>query len=155
MKMISAVSVIFSLRIFAAAMLALYLSYQLDLARPTWAFFTVYVISAPLLGAVRSKGIYRVYGTFAGAVFSVIAVPNLVNAPEVLVLVIALWIAGCLYLSIIDGTPRAYAFMLAGYTVAFVGFPALDAPGTIFDIALSRTEEIGLAIFCVELMSRL
>ena len=146
---------IFSLRTFAAAMLALYLSYHLDLSRPTWAFITTYIVSAPLRGAGRSKGIYRICGTICGAAFTVAAVPNLVDAPELLTLAIACWISGCLYLSILDGTPRSYALLLAGYTAALIGFPSVDVPQTIFDIAISRTEEIGLAILCVELMSYL
>jgi uncharacterized membrane protein YccC len=146
---------LFSLRTFAAAMLALYVSYLFDLSQPVWAFMTVYIVSAPFLGMVRSKAVYRILGTFTGAVFCVAAIPNLVDAPEMLVLTIACWIAVCLYLSIIDGTPRSYAFMLAGYTAALIGFPAVDAPQTMFDIALSRTEEIGAGILCVELMSYL
>src|SRR6202012_1128984 len=96
-------SLMFSLRTFAAAMLALYVSYILDLSQPVWAFMTVYIVSAPFLGMVRSKALYRIVGTIAGAVFCVAVVPNLVDAPLLLVLVIACWIALCLYLSIVDG----------------------------------------------------
>lgn len=155
MKLITASSILFSLRTFAAAMLALYFSYCLDLSQPVWAFMTVYIVSAPFLGMVRSKAVYRLLGTLAGAIFSVATIPNLVNAPVMLVLTIACWIAGCLYLSIIDGTPRSYAFMLAGYTAALIGFPSVNTPENMFDIALSRTEEIGLGILCVQLMSYL
>ena len=45
--------------------------------------------------------------------------------------------------------------MLAGYTTALIGFPAVDVPQNMFDIALSRSEEIGLGILCVQLMSYL
>jgi len=152
---IQAASFIFSLRTFAAAMLALYVSYVIDLSQPVWAFMTVYVISAPFLGMVRSKAVYRIFGTLAGAVFCVATIPNLVDAPVILVLTIVCWIGGCLYLSIIDGTPRSYAFMLAGYTTALIGFPSVNTPQNMFDIALSRTEEIGLGILCVQLMSTL
>lgn len=153
--MISWASIIFSFRTFAAAALALYLSFRLDLSRPTWAFITVYIVVAPLRGMSRSKGIYRMFGTLAGAVFSVIAVPNLVDDPVLLTLAIASWISTCLYLSILDGTPRAYAFMLAGFTAALISFPSVNTPQAIFDTALSRTEEIGLAVLCVELMGYL
>ncbi len=155
MKIISSSSVIYSMRTFAAAMLALYLSFQLDLSHPAWAFLTTYIISAPLRGGGRSKGLYRICGTVVGAAFTVLTVPTLVDAPELLTLVIALWIAFCLYLSILDGTPRAYFFILAGYTTALIGFPSVNAPQTIFDTAVARTEEIGMAIFCIELMGYL
>jgi uncharacterized membrane protein YccC len=38
--------------------------------------------------------------------------------------------------------------MLAGYTTAIIGFPAVTAPDTIFDVAVSRVEEILLGILC-------
>jgi uncharacterized membrane protein YccC len=38
--------------------------------------------------------------------------------------------------------------MLAGYTAALIGFPAVAAPGAVWDIALARVEEIGLGIIC-------
>jgi len=155
MEPVSRASVIFSVRTFAAAMLAMFVSYQLDLSRPTWAFITTYIVSAPLRGAGRSKGLYRICGTLCGASFTVAAIPNLVDAPELLILTLAAWVGGCLYLSIIDGTPRSYALMLAGYTTALIGFPSVNAPQAIFDTAIARTEEIGTAILCVELMSYL
>jgi uncharacterized membrane protein YccC len=80
-------------------------------------------------------------------------VPNLVNAPELLCLVIALWLGVCLYLSLIDGTPRSYIFMLAGYSVALIGFPAVSDPASMFDTALARVEEITLGIICASLVS--
>ncbi len=80
-------------------------------------------------------------------------VPNLVNAPELLSLAIALWVGLCLYLSLLDRTPRSYVFMLAGYTAALIGFPAVSDPGTIFDVAVSRSEEIILGIVCASLVS--
>jgi uncharacterized membrane protein YccC len=43
--------------------------------------------------------------------------------------------------------------MLAGYTAAIISFPAVEVPGTIFDIAISRVEEITLGIFCASLVS--
>jgi uncharacterized membrane protein YccC len=152
LKEVASSSIVFSLRTFAAAMLAMYISYHLDLARPTWAFVTTYIVSTPLRGAGRSKGLYRLSGTLCGASFTVIAIPNLVNAPELLTLALALWVGGCLCWSIIDGTPRSYAMMLAGFTTAVIGFPSVSAPQAIFDTAIARTEEIGIAILCVELM---
>jgi uncharacterized membrane protein YccC len=80
-------------------------------------------------------------------------IPNLVNAPELFCLVIALWLGVCLYLSLIDGTPRSYIFMLAGYSVALIGFPAVSDPASIFDTALARVEEITLGIICASLVS--
>ncbi len=146
-------AIVFSLKTFAAAMLALVIALWMDLPHPYWAMATVYITSQPLAGATSSKAFYRVLGTLIGAAATVAIVPNLVNAPELLCLVIALWLGVCLYLSLIDGTPRSYIFMLAGYSVALIGFPAVSDPASIFDTALARVEEITLGIICASLVS--
>jgi uncharacterized membrane protein YccC len=139
---------LYTVKTFAAAMLALYIAMAIGLDRPYWAMATVYIVSQPLIGSLRSKALFRLVGTVIGATATVVLVPNLVDAPEVLCGALALWTGGCLYLALLDRTPRSYLFMLAGYTAALIGFPAVDAPGSIWDIALARVEEIGLGIIC-------
>ncbi|CAO4178634.1 FUSC family protein [Methylorubrum aminovorans] len=143
----------FSLKTFAAAMLALILAFWIDLPNPYWALGTVYITSQVLAGATRSKALYRVLGTLLGAVVTVALVPNLVNAPELLTLAIALWVATCLYFSLLDRTPRSYLMMLGGYTAALIGFPAVGDPGATFDTAVARAEEITLGILCASLVN--
>ncbi|MFD6318165.1 FUSC family protein [Methylorubrum populi] len=143
----------FALKTFAAAMLALFLAFWIDLPNPYWALGTVYITSQVLAGATRSKALYRVLGTLLGAVVTVALVPNLVNAPELLTLAIALWVAACLYFSLLDRTPRSYLMMLGGYTAALIGFPAVGDPGTMFDTAVARAEEITLGILCASLVN--
>ena len=144
---------VFALKTFAASMLALVIALAMDLPRPYWAMATVYITSQPLAGATSSKAFFRVMGTLVGATMTVALVPNLINAPELLCLAIALWVGLCLYLSLLDGTPRSYVFMLAGYTVALIGFPSVSEPGAIFDTAVARVEEISLGIICASLVS--
>jgi uncharacterized membrane protein YccC len=144
---------IFALKTFAASMLALVIALAMDLPRPYWAMATVYITSQPLAGATSSKAFFRVMGTLIGATMTVALVPNLIDAPELLCLAIALWVGLCLYLSLLDGTPRSYVFMLAGYTVALIGFPSVSEPGAIFDTAVARVEEISLGIICASLVS--
>jgi uncharacterized membrane protein YccC len=139
---------LFSVKTFLAGMLALYIAFSVDLSRPYWALATVYIVSQPLVGALRSKAVYRIGGTLLGAVVTVALVPNLVNSPELLSASLALWVGLCLYLSLLDRTPRSYLFILAGYSTALIGFPAVDEPGAMFDIALARVEEITLGILC-------
>ena len=148
-------TLLFSVNSFAASMLALYIGFALGLPRPYWAMTTAYIVSQPLAGAVRSKALYRVLGTILGALAAVALVPNLVNAPWLLSLALALWVGGCLTISLLDRTPRSYLLMLAGYTAAIIGFPAVSQPGAIFDLAVSRVIEIGLGILCATLMHSL
>lgn len=144
---------VFACKTFLAAVLALLAALWLDLPHPYWAMATVYITSQPLAGATSSKALYRVLGTLIGAAATVAMVPNLVDAPELLCLAMALWVGLCLYLSLLDRRPHSYAFMLAGYTAALIGFPSVTDPGSIFDTALARVEEITLGIVCATLVS--
>ncbi|MDH0863415.1 FUSC family protein [Mitsuaria sp. GD03876] len=146
---------IFSFKAFAAAMLAVFLASWAGQPRPFWALMTAYIVAHPMAGAVRSKGLFRFIGTLVGGTAAVLMVPRFANAPELLSLALALWVAGCLTLSLRDRTPRAYAFMLAGYTAALIGFPAVDTPLTIFDTAVARLEEIGLGVLSATLVHSL
>lgn len=148
-------TLLFSANSFAAAMLALYIGFALGLPRPYWAMTTAYIVSQPLAGAVRSKAVYRVVGTILGALAAVAMVPNLVNAPWLLTLALALWVGGCLTISLLDRTPRSYLLMLAGYTAAIIGFPSVGHPDAIFDVAVARVIEIGLGILCATLIHSL
>jgi len=148
-------TLLFSVNSFAAAMLALYIGFALGLPRPYWAMTTAYIVSQPLAGAVRSKAVYRLLGTLLGAAAAVAMVPNLVNAPVLLCLAMALWVGGCLAVSLLDRTPRSYILMLAGYTAAIIGFPSVNQPGGIFEVAVSRVIEIGLGILCATLVHSL
>jgi len=143
---------LFSFKAFAAAMLAVFLASWAGQPRPFWALMTAYVVANPMAGAVRSKGLFRFIGTLVGGAAAVILVPRFANAPELLSLALALWVAGCLCLSLRDRTPRAYAFMLAGYTAALIGFPSVDTPLAIFDTAVARLEEIGLGVLAATLV---
>ena len=145
-------NVIYSVNSFAAASLALYVSFAADLPRPYWAVLTVYITAQPLTGALRSKAVYRVIGTLLGAAAAVVLVPNLVDSPSVLSLALASWVGACLFISLLDRTPRAYIFMLAGYTAGIIGFPSVDNPGDIFDTAYERVEEITVGVLSATLI---
>ncbi len=151
---------LFSLKSFAGAMLALYLAFRLGLPRPFWAPLTAYVVSQPIAGAVRSKALYRVAGTIIGALATVILIPTFINYALLLSLAFGLWLGLCLFISLQDRTPRAYAFMLGGYSVALIALPSLVDISTlsissIYDVALARVEEITLGITCSALVHSL
>jgi uncharacterized membrane protein YccC len=151
----SRAEVIFSIKAFAAAMLAMYAASRMGQPRPFWALMTTYVVASPLAGAVRSKALFRFLGTLLGCTAAVLMVPAMSNAPELLTLAMALWLGVCLYFSLQDRTPRSYVFMLAGYTAALVGFPSVDNPLQMFDTGIARVEEIGLGILAATIVHSL
>lgn len=143
---------LFSLKSFAAAMLALYLASRFGLPRPFWAMMTTYIVTHPLVGNVRSKALYRFLGTLLGCAAAVALVPSLSASPELLSLALALWVGLCLYYSLLDRSPRSYIFMLGGYSAAMIGFPLVEAPAAMFDTAIARVTEIGLGILSASLV---
>jgi uncharacterized membrane protein YccC len=137
---------LFSVKAYIAAMLALYIALAFALPRPYWAMTAVYVVANPIAGATVSKALDRTLGTLLGATGTVILVPLLVNAPELLTFAIAAWAGTFLYIALHDRTPRNYVFLLAGYTLPLIALPSVSVPETIFDVAVARTEEIIVGI---------
>jgi len=148
-------ALLFSLKCLLAASLGLYVSLRIGLNRPFWVIGTVYLVSQPLSGATLSRGLFRLLGTVGGAVATVVLVPRFANAPLVLSAALATWMALCLYLAMLDRTPRAYAFLLAGYTTSLIGFPAVMVPGDVFTIAITRVQEIAIGILAATLVHTL
>jgi uncharacterized membrane protein YccC len=146
MKFASAREWLFSAKTFAAAMIALYIGLALELPRPYWAMATVYIVSNPFVGATRSKALYRALGTAIGAAGAVVIVPPFVESPFLFSVIVALWTGTLLFLSMFDRTARSYVFLLAGYTLPMIALPAVTNPPAVFDLAISRTEEILLGI---------
>ncbi|WP_011300220.1 FUSC family protein [Cupriavidus necator] len=142
-----------SLKVFGAAMLALYAALALSLPRPYWAFATVYLVSSPLAGATYAKGTYRVAGTLLGALCAVALVPLLIGEPVLLMAAIACWTGTLLYLSLLEPAPRNYICLLAAYTLPIVALPTVTAPGSVFAVALTRIEEIVIGIVCASVVS--
>ncbi|WP_454685361.1 FUSC family protein [Ancylobacter moscoviensis] len=137
---------LFSAKAFTAAMLAFYVALAFGLERPYWAMTAVYVVANPISGATVSKAFDRAFGTLLGCAGAVVLVGTLSNAPELLTLAIAVWAGVLMYIALHDRTPRNYVFMLAGYTLPLVALPNVNAPETIFDIAVARSEEIIIGI---------
>jgi len=138
----------YGVRTFGASMLALYIALLMQMPRPYWAMATVYIVSSPFVGPTSSKALYRAFGTLTGAAASVLIVPMFVQTPFLLAVVIALWTGTLLFLSLHLRTANSYALMLAGYTMPLISFPVVDNPQAVFEIAVSRTEEIFLGIVC-------
>ena len=147
-------ALLYSARTFAAAMLAYYIALSIGLERPSWAIITVYIVSQTSVGASLSRSLYRLAGTVTGACATVLIVPTFANMPMVCSVVLTGWITFCLWLSLLERTPRAYAFVLAGYTASLIGFPAVSEPGAIFNIAVVRVQEIAIGIFCAAVIHR-
>lgn len=141
---------IFATKTFVAGILALYIAFSLNLAYPIWAIGTVFVIANPYSGMTSSKSIYRLLGSLLGAIVSIVVTPFLINTPMLFTLFLASWVGFCLYISMLDRTPRSYVSMLAGYTTVIICYNMVYYADTvsIFDMALGRFLEITVGVVC-------
>jgi len=144
-----------SVKSFLAAVIALYIGLAADLERPYWAMASAYIVMQPVLGGTNSRGIYRITGTLIASVFVVAFIPGLSQSPILLSLVMSLWLAGCMAVALLHRGPSSYIFMLAGYSAVFIGFPMVQQPDAVFDIALARSEEIILGSLCAVMIGAL
>lgn len=139
---------LFALCNLLAAALGLLVSFEASLPRPWFTLLTVYVTAQSLVGSVRPKLIHRLAGLLLGAAVTVLTVPNMQNAPALLVLVLAGWSGLCVYLGLLQRTPRAVFFQMAAFGATVISLPFIYDPGSIFDTTLERVEEAAIGIFC-------
>lgn len=149
------VGVIFSLKTYAASLLALFIAFWAALDDPRWAVLTVFVVSQPDSGLVVAKSFYRMLGTVAGVLVSIALVFAFAQYGELFLASLAAWIAFCCFAARTARNFASYGFQLAGYTVAIVGLPATLEPSGAYPLIVARFTEISLGIACAALVSRL
>jgi uncharacterized membrane protein YccC len=148
-------ALIFALKTFAAAILALFIAFWAGLDEPRWAFLTVFVVAQPNGGLVLAKSFYRILGTIAGVLVTIALVFGLAQYGELFVAALALWMGFCNFAARAARNFASYGFQLAGYTVAIAGLPAALVPAGAYPLLVGRFTEISLGILCAALVSRL
>ena len=83
---------------------------------------------------------------------TVYMVPRLSNSPVVMTAAMALWVGACLYMSVLDRTPRSLSVHAGRLHRRHDRFPSVSEPTLVFDTALARVEEIALGIVCATLV---
>ncbi|BAN49902.1 FUSC family protein [Metapseudomonas resinovorans] len=145
----------FAIKTLLGGGLALWLAYRFDLQQPQWALMTAFIVAQPLSGMVVQKGLARLLGTLVGTAMSVLIMALFAQTPWLFLLALALWLGFCTAASTMMRSAWSYAFVLAGYTVAIIGLPAIAHPLAVFDQAVARSTEICLGILCATLTSAL
>ena len=148
-------ALMFAVKTYLAALLALFISFWLTLDEPYWALLTVFVVAQPDSGLVLAKGFYRILGTAAGVLMTVALVFAFAQYGELFIASLAVWIGLCNFAARAVRNFASYGFQLAGYTVAIIGIPAALSPNEAYPIILARATEILLGIGCMALVSRL
>src|SRR5258705_1545518 len=151
----TAVGLTFAVKTFVASLLALYVAFWAGLDDPRWAFLTVFIVSQPDSGLVLAKGFYRILGTIAGVLVSIVLLFGLAQYGELFIAALAVWICFCNFAARMVRNFASYGFQLAGYTVAIIGIAAALNPTGAYPLVLARFTEIMLGIVCAALVSRL
>ena len=142
---------LFGLRMWASAMLALYVAFQLQLSSPYWAATTAIIVCQPQVGASLRKSRFRLIGTPTGAIVAVVLAALFPQDRILFFGALALWIAICAFTTTILRNFMAYGAALSGYTSAIILAGVFDLSGGLqsdhlFMHALLRATEIFLGI---------
>lgn len=151
----SAGSWAFAIRIWIAAVIALLVSFWLQLDVPSSAMLTVMILAEPTRGQALEKAGYRLIATVLGVVASIAIVGSLSQTRDLLLVAFAAWMGLCIYAcGLLDGY-RAYAAVLSGYTVAFIAIQQIDNPLHVFEAAMDRGAAIAVGVLSITLVNDL
>jgi uncharacterized membrane protein YccC len=145
----------YALRTAVAAVAALYTAMWLQLDVPSWAMWTVIIISPPVRGDVVRKTTARAFGTLIGCIAAVV-LAGLFHQDRVgYVLGLGVWIGVCSFAAIHRKGYVAYAAILAGFTAAIVGIDTDSDPLNTFITALNRGSATVVGVVFASLASAL
>jgi uncharacterized membrane protein YccC len=136
----------YALALWLATVLALFLAFLFQLEPAQWAGITVWIVFIQNPRMNYSKVIWWAFGTITGAFMAVILTVCFSQTPELFLLFLALWLAGCAAAAPLVTHYRAYGAVLAGYTCAIVSMSAVDHPDLIFRLAVTRVSCIFLGM---------
>jgi uncharacterized membrane protein YccC len=145
----------FGLRVWLAMILALFVSFWLQLEAPASAAVTIGILAEPTRGQALDKAGFRLLATVVSVIAS-IAITGLFSQTRDLILAaFAVWIGICVFAAnVLDGY-RAYAAVLSGYTVALIATQQIDTPQHVFETGMSRGAAIVVGILSIAVVNTL
>jgi uncharacterized membrane protein YccC len=145
----------FAIRIWLAAILALYVSFWLSIEMPSIAIITVAIIAEPTRGQALDKAVFRVLATIIGVAASIAITGLFSQTRDLLLFGYAGWIGLSVYAAgLLDGN-RAYAAVLSGATVGFASIQEIDNPGHVFETGMMRGAGILIGIAALAIVNDL
>ncbi|WAH57879.1 FUSC family protein [Pseudomonas silvicola] len=129
-----------------AAFVTLWLAMRLELPQPRTAMITVFIVMQLQSGHVFAKSFYRFLGTIAGSVVTVALIALFAQNTVLFLPSLMIWFGICSAGAVRHRNFKGYGFVLAGYTAAFIGLPALAHPEGAFMAAMWRVLEISLGL---------
>ena len=144
-----------ALRIWLAAVTALYVAFWLQLGGASSAAVTVAILAQPTRGAALAKAVNRIAATFIGAAMSIVIAGLFPGERVGLLAAFILWMGVCVFVASYFRGFRAYAAVLSGYTVGIITVVNIDAPQKVFTTMTDRVAAITIGILCVTLINDL
>jgi uncharacterized membrane protein YccC len=145
----------YALRIWLAAVTALYVAFWLQLGGASSAAVTVAILAQPTRGAALAKAVNRIAATFIGATMSIVIAGLFPGERVGLLAAFILWMCVCVFVASYYRGFRAYAAVLSGYTVGIITVVNIDAPQNVFTTMTDRVAAITIGILCVTLINDL
>ena len=143
----------YALRIWLAAVVALYIAFWLQLEGASSAAVTVAILAQPTRGAALAKAANRIAATLVGATMSVV-IAGLFPGERIGMLgAFVCWICICVFVASYLRGYQAYAAVLSGYTVAIIALVNIDTPQNVFTTMTDRMAAIAIGILCVTLIN--
>lgn len=143
----------FAIRIWIAAVVALYCSFWLELESPSAAILTVAFLAEPSRGQALEKAAFRLIATIIGITASIVITGIFSQTRDLLLIAFSVWLGLCVCVSgLLDGS-RAYAAALSGYTVAFLAVQQIDNPAHVFESSMARGAAIVIGIISVAIVN--
>ena len=144
-----------ALRIWLAAVTALYVAFWLQLGGASSAAVTVAILAQPTRGAALAKAVNRIAATFIGAAMSIVIAGLFPGERVGLLVAFILWMCVCVFVASYFRGFRAYAAVLSGYTVGIITVVNIDTPQMVFTTMTNRVAAITIGILCVTLINDL
>ena len=143
----------YALRIWLAAVVALYVAFWLQLGGASSAAVTVAILAQQTRGAALAKAANRIAATLIGATMSVV-IAGLFPGERIGMLgAFVCWICICVFVASYLRGFQAYAAVLSGYTVAIIALVNIDTPQKVFTTMTDRMAAIAIGILCVTLIN--
>ncbi|KXV65852.1 FUSC family protein [Gluconobacter oxydans] len=136
----------FTARVFLSIGIALFLAFMIQLESPMSTVTTVLIVANPTVGALVSKSVWRMTGTVIGAALSTAVMAMFVQSAVLYFMALSAFVGLACMTATCLRYFRAYAAVLAGYTIIIVAVPAFAHPENIFMSAMMRVSDVALGI---------
>jgi len=145
----------FAIRVWLMIILALFVSFWLQLESPTTSALTVAVLAEPTRGQSLDKAGFRLLATVIGVTASIAITGLFSQTRDLMLAAFAVWLGICVFASrLLDGY-RAYAAVLSGYTVALIAIQQIDHPQHVFESGMARGAAIAVGILSMAVVNAL